>query len=177
MNHNTLRKYTDIVMFLAMCFLVGTGLMMQYRLLPGYRGGHGLTLLGLSRHEWGFYHLWSAYLLIAMVVVHVVLNFAFVKNVVASKRNWILAVLGLVGLAILLVFLIVPIERTEGEVHGGEHGAEHGEVHGEVHGGEHGEGRGRGQGEGRGGGYGEGRGRGQGQGRGQGHGRGRIDFE
>ncbi|MCD4728422.1 MAG: DUF4405 domain-containing protein, partial [Pirellulales bacterium] len=84
MNHNTLRKYTDIVMFLAMCFLVGTGLMIHYRLLPGYRGGHGLTILGLSRHEWGFYHLWSAYLLIAMVVVHVVLNFAFVKNVVAS---------------------------------------------------------------------------------------------
>ncbi len=157
MNHNTLRKYTDIVMFLAMCFLVGTGLMIHYRLVPGYLGGHGLTLFGLSRHEWGFYHLWTAYLLIFLVVVHVVLNFAFVKNVVASKRNWILAVLGLAGLIILLVFLIVPIERTEG---GG---------HGEIHVGERGEGRG----EGRGGGYGGGRGRGQGRG----HGRGRIDSE
>ncbi len=142
--------------------------MMQYRLVPGYLGGHGLTLLGLSRHEWGFYHLWSAYLLIAMVVVHVVLNFAFVKNVVASKRNWILAVLGLAGLIILLVFLIVPIERTEG----GGHGEGHGEIHDEVHGAEHGEVHGGGRGEGRGGGYGDGRGGGYGDGRGRGQGRG-----
>ena len=137
--------------------------MIHYRLVPGYLGGHGLTLFGLTRHEWGFYHLWTAYLLIAMVVVHGVLNFAFIKNVVASKRNWILVVLGLAGLIILLVFLIVPIERTEGggygEGRGRELGGEHIDELEEEHGREHG----RGQGEGRG----------RGQGRGQG--RGRID--
>jgi len=122
MKPNTLRKYADIVMFFVLCFLLGTGLMMQYRLVPGYRGGHGWTMLGLTRHEWGHYHLWAAYLLIALVVVHLVLNYAFVRNVVASRRNWVLVVLGLAGLIIALFFLLVPIERTEGGGHGGGHG-------------------------------------------------------
>ena len=111
MRTKPIRVIVDILMYGAMSWLAGTGLLMHYRLVPGYRGGHGLTLLGLTRHEWGVYHLWAAYLLLFLVIVHLVLNFAFIKNVIAAKKPWIMFLLGLIGLFITLFFLIMPIER------------------------------------------------------------------
>ncbi len=115
MNTKIARTVTDIAMFAAMCFITGTGLLIHYRLVPGSRGGHGLSLLWLSRHEWGTYHLWAAYLLLFLVLVHMALNFAFIKNVIAAKRTWIVAALGLIGAAVIAAFLLLPIERTGGD--------------------------------------------------------------
>ena len=53
MNKTIIKKYIDIIMFVTLCFLIGTGLLIEYRLIPGYRGGHGLTLVGLGRHDGG----------------------------------------------------------------------------------------------------------------------------
>lgn len=114
MNLNSFRKYTDIVLFFLICFLLGTGLLNHYRLLPGYLGGHGLTFLGLSRHEWGDYHLWAAYLLTALVIFHIAINFAFVKNIIVSKKTWLMILLALAGSLIVLLFLFVPIEHSQG---------------------------------------------------------------
>ena len=123
MKKKPIRVVVDILMFVAMCFLSGTGLLIHYRLVPGKRGGHGLTLLGLSRHEWGAYHLWAAYLLLFVVIVHLVLNFAFIKNVIVARKPWIMFLLGLIGLFITLFFLIMPIERNgdDATVLGGRH--------------------------------------------------------
>ena len=112
MKKKDLRILADILMFLAVFFLAGTGLLIHYRLVPGYRGGHGLTLLGLDRHEWGTYHLCAAYLLMFLVVVHLIFNFTFIKNVIAAKRPWIIIVLALIGLLVALFFLLMPIQRT-----------------------------------------------------------------
>lgn len=120
MNTKIARIVADIAMFAAMCFITGSGLLIHYRLVPGSRGGHGLSLLGLSRHEWGTYHLWAAYLLLALVLVHMALNYAFIKNCIAAKRTWVVAVLGLLGAAIIAAFLLLPIERT------GDDSQEHG---------------------------------------------------
>ena len=87
MNTKIVRIVTDIAMFGTMCFLAGTGLLFQYRLVPGFMGGRGLTVLGLSRHEWGTYHLWAAYFLLFLVLVHMALNYAFIKNCIAAKRR------------------------------------------------------------------------------------------
>ncbi len=121
MNIKIARAVTDVGMFVAMCFITGTGLLIHYRLVPGFMGGHGLSLLGLSRHEWGAYHLWAAYLLLFLVLVHMIINFAFIKNVIAAKRTWIVAALGLIGAAVIAAFLLLPIERT-----GGDDSQEHG---------------------------------------------------
>ena len=115
MNNKTIRTVTDIAMYVTMCMVAGTGLLLHYRLVPGSRGGHGLSLLGLSRHEWGTYHLWAAYLLLALVLVHIALNYAFIKNCIAAKRTWVLVALGLIGAVILSAFLLMPIERAGGD--------------------------------------------------------------
>ena len=115
MKESSVRTLTDILMFVAMCFLAGTGLLIHYRLVPGFMGGRGLTVLGLSRHEWGTYHLWAAYVLLFLVLVHMVLNFAFIKNVIAAKRTWIVIGMGLAGLTIIFGFLFLPVKRGAGD--------------------------------------------------------------
>jgi len=118
MKNTTLRTMTDLLMYAAMSFLTGTGLLIHYRLVPGSQGGHGLTLLGLSRHEWGTYHLWAAYLLLALILAHLILNYAFIKNVIAAKKNWLVCVLGLLGLLLTALFLLLPVERSETDTQG-----------------------------------------------------------
>lgn len=118
MKNTTMRTITDLALYVAMSFLTGTGLLIHYRLVPGFRGGHGLTFLGLSRHDWGAYHLWAAYLLLAFILVHLILNYVFIKNVIAAKKSWLVIVLGLLGLLITAVFLLLPVKRTEAKTQG-----------------------------------------------------------
>lgn len=118
MKNTTVRTMTDIAMYVVMSFLAGTGLLIHYRLVPGFRGGHGLTVLGLSRHGWGTYHLWAAYLLLALVLVHLTLNFAFIKNVIVAKKIWLVFVLGLLGAFITAVFFLLPMKQTEDNTQG-----------------------------------------------------------
>lgn len=112
MNTKMIRIITDLALFAAMCFLTGTGLLIHYKLLPGFMGGRGLTVLGLSRHQWGTYHLWAAYFLLLLLLVHLVLNYAFIKNCIAAKRTWIVIGLGLIGAAFISAFLLLPVERS-----------------------------------------------------------------
>lgn len=133
MNTKTIRIVTDLALFGAMCFLTGTGLLIHYRLVPGFMGGHGLTVLGLSRHQWGTCHLWAAYLLLFLLLVHLALNYAFVRNCIAAKRTWVVIGLGLIGAAFVSAFLLVPVERTGNDSHRqgardgqGNHGQEKG---------------------------------------------------
>ena len=83
MSKKTIRIWTDLLMFFTMCFLIGTGLLIHYRLLPGSRGGHGLNMFGLTRHEWGSWHLYASFLLILLTLVNLILNYTFIKNAIA----------------------------------------------------------------------------------------------
>lgn len=112
------RTLTDILMYGTMCFLAGTGLLLHFRLVPGFMGGQGLTMLGLSRHEWGTCHFWAACFLLALVLVHMAFNFAFIKNRIAARRTWLVIVLGLAGLLITFFFLFFPVVRSGEEGHG-----------------------------------------------------------
>jgi len=128
MKKNTVKSIADILMYFLICFLAGTGLLIHFKLVPGFQGGHGLTLLGLSRHEWGDYHTYAAYGIIALTSVHLFLNYAFIKNIIASKKKWLVAVLGIPGLAIILFFLFAPIERSEDDGRGHGEGKGRGRV-------------------------------------------------
>jgi hypothetical protein len=87
MKDHILRRCVDIVIFQVLCFVAGTGLLIGYRLAPCSQGGDdGSNLWGLGRHDWGNLHLWLAYVLIGLLVVHLVLNFSFIRNVIVSKN-------------------------------------------------------------------------------------------
>ena len=78
MQRQLLNFFVDLVALLAMLGMVATGLMIRYLLPPGSRGGHGLTLWSLDRHEWGDIHFWLAVALLTLLVLHVALHWEWV---------------------------------------------------------------------------------------------------
>ncbi len=118
MKTKSLKAIVDVLMFLTICALAGTGLLIHYRLIPGFRGGHGLSLLGLTRHAWGSYHLYAAYALLGLVTIHLVLNMSFIKNTIAMKKNWIMVLLCLIGILVIGFFMLMPIQRKSEGIKG-----------------------------------------------------------
>ncbi len=89
--------------------MLGTGLALVYRLPPRVRGGGGLTMLGMDRHQWGDLHFYTGVALGILVVVHVLLHWGWVKRAAGALRfrlGWILLLL---GLAIVAVPLVLPV--------------------------------------------------------------------
>ena len=102
------KKLIDLILYLLFCALAGTGMLLAYRLPHG--GGVGRSLfLSFGRHEWGEIHTWLAYFSIALLVVHLLLNWQWLVKVAASKHVWRLAAGILIGLFIVGAFLLLPI--------------------------------------------------------------------
>jgi len=91
MNRSSLNFIIDLVSFINLLGLVFTGFIMKYILPPGtgglgrgFRGGRGgehiKNLWSLSRHEWGNVHFWLAGLFIALMIVHIILHWGWIKN-------------------------------------------------------------------------------------------------
>mgnify|MGYP003761315543 CR=1 FL=1 len=111
MKKKDFRVSVDVSMFILICVVFATGLLMHYRLVPGYQGGRGLKFLELNRHEWGGINLWAAYGLVALVCLHLGLNAAFLKNVIARRKVWPLLLLASAAIGILYFFLAIPISH------------------------------------------------------------------
>ena len=106
---NLIHRVLNLLLYIAFCAMVGTGLLMAYRLPPGSRGGSGLTVLGMDRHEWGDVHLWISYIVVAAVIAHLGMNWTWLKKIAASMKP--LRLLGglLVGIVIIVVLLVLPV--------------------------------------------------------------------
>ncbi len=78
MRRHILNYIVDALALLVMLAMVVTGLWLKYVLPPGSRGGQGLSLWGLTRHEWGDVHFWLALALAALVLLHVALHWGWV---------------------------------------------------------------------------------------------------
>lgn len=114
MRRATLNFLIDLVSLLAMFALIGTGLIMRFVLPPGSRGGGGLALWSMGRHDWGDVHFWIACGIGALLLVHVALHWSWVCSIV---RRWFAAADGpassprsgmvsLTGLAFLVVVAV-----------------------------------------------------------------------
>jgi hypothetical protein len=109
---NLRMRLLNYLLYLAFCLMAGTGLLLAYRLPPSGRGGRGLRFFEMGRHEWGDIHLWISFAFLALVVLHLVLNWNWLKKIAASARAWrLLAGLG-VGIALIAFFLFAPVTRT-----------------------------------------------------------------
>ena len=80
MDKTKLNFFIDALMFLTMMALAGLGLLIKYVLIPGriawaqYGRQMELTWLGLDRHAWGAVHLYLAFLLLSLLLLHVILH-------------------------------------------------------------------------------------------------------
>jgi len=108
---NLWMRVSNLALFLGFCGLTGTGLLMKYRLPPGSRGGHGLSALGMTRHEWGDIHVWIGWGVVAITLLHLALNWVWLRKI-AGYRRWVPLLSGLAfGALIVVLPLILPVAR------------------------------------------------------------------
>ncbi|MFA7233054.1 MAG: DUF4405 domain-containing protein [Terrimicrobiaceae bacterium] len=109
-----IRRVLNLSLYLGFCLMIGTGLLMACRLVPGSRGGQGLEMLGWNRHEWGELHTWTAYFFMALIAAHLVMSWGWLVRCAAQGHAWRLAAGLLAGAAIIAALLVFPIERHHG---------------------------------------------------------------
>jgi len=105
----------DLLMFLCIIGIALIGLSMGFVIPEGRLGpGQSKYFLGVHRHQWGDIHLWLSLAFTALVVVHIVLSWSWIKGKARNLfgRAWKAAV-GLMILAAVLVPLIFWIAASK----------------------------------------------------------------
>ncbi|MFQ3241100.1 MAG: hypothetical protein ACI9JZ_000784 [Lentimonas sp.] len=124
---NPLMRTINLSLYLSFCGLAGTGALLTWRLVPGSRGGRGLSVLGLGRHDWGDIHFWLGVVFIAMTVFHLLLNWQWLKKIASKSYAWRLW-LGL-GLGVAIIVGIYTLPMQGGSDPAGSHAEAVEEVH------------------------------------------------
>lgn len=108
-------RVLNLLLYLSFCFMAGTGLLLWIALPPmarrRRRAGEDVEteFLSLSRHEWGDLHLYVGLAFIAMIALHLVLNWTWLTKIAGGKHRWRLWGGLAVGGAILAFFTIGPL--------------------------------------------------------------------
>jgi hypothetical protein len=83
MPRQVLNFLIDAVTLALMLAMTATGLLLRFVLPPGSRGGQGLRLWNMTRHDWGDLHFWLALALLLIALVHVALHWTWVCTLLA----------------------------------------------------------------------------------------------
>ena len=110
-----LNPVLNLVLFLNICFLAASGLLMEFRL------GHGPfrnAVWGMDRHEWAELHSIGSYLLITVILLHLVIHWKWLINVACKKRYWKLCGGMVSGIGLMILIIMGPVtdgdRRTDG---------------------------------------------------------------
>ncbi len=109
MKKNNLKYLVDTLLFLCMVGLALIGFMMAFFLAEGPAGRiSGKYFLGLHRHQWGDIHLYLSIIFSLLVVIHLVLNWKWIKSQAERlfKRGWKAALLLTLTSAFILMGLM-----------------------------------------------------------------------
>ena len=122
----------DGLMFLCLMAMAGLGFLVKYRLPSGrdawakFGSNLQFSWLGWDRHDWGDIHLYLAFTLLGLLVLHVILHWQrilglFQRLVPQPRLRYRIALIFLL-LALLLIyfpFLITPDSKARGRGGGG----------------------------------------------------------
>ena len=117
----------DALQFLFLMALAGLGFLMKYVLLPvrearvKYGANVELTWLGWDRHDWGQIHLYLAFLLLSLLLIHIILHWKIIlglweKLIPNPKMRTRIAIAFLLITVLLLYFpfLVTPEMKERG---------------------------------------------------------------
>lgn len=108
--------YLDFFAYAVFVLLVATGLLMEYVLVPGSRGGQGLAALGYTRHDWGGIHFYLSLAFIAAIALHVFLHWSWIlatfSRYLIAKHIAAVTVTGVVSLLIIAAPFMLPLSRS-----------------------------------------------------------------
>lgn len=93
-----IRRINDIVIYLLFCFLLGTGIMLEYTFV---KGAGTQLVLGMGKHGWETLHVYAGFLAAVSALVHVLLNAKFVKNAMCKRSTFATAIFVLAGAALI----------------------------------------------------------------------------
>ena len=118
-----MRKYerdfaVNVLAFTLFTTLATTGVVMHFRLPKG--SGESLTIWGLDRHGWGGVHFWVAAAMLAVLALHLFLNWHWIVAVVRGRPRergiGPRVASGLVALGVLIALagamLLSPVRQT-----------------------------------------------------------------
>lgn len=125
LNRPKLNLTVDVLAFVCAVFLVATGFLLEYTLPPGsgrlgtegFGVGPGglrrpiLLLWGLTRHEWGNIHFYTAIGLMVALSLHLVLHWQWIACMVKGKPregSGIRVAVGILGVLSLLLLAVAP---------------------------------------------------------------------
>ncbi len=125
MRKSTLNLIVDALALVVLAMLAATGFLIAYKLPPGSGGGEGrfgavhgagLAVWGLTRHGWGDIHLVLAFVLAALIAIHLVSHWQWIRTVakveggpVGPVRKAIVIGSAVVALALVaLPFALTP---------------------------------------------------------------------
>ena len=127
MDKSKLNFVIDALMFLCLMAMAGLGFLMKYPLPSGrdswakYGSNLQFSWLGWDRHDWGDIHLYLAFTLLSLLVLHVILHWQqilglFQRLVPNPRPRYRIALIFLLlsRLLIYFPFLITPDSKTRG---------------------------------------------------------------
>lgn len=114
-----LNRIVDFLLWIGFCLMLATGFILRYRLPPGSRGGHGLSIWDWGRHDWGDLHTWLAYTVVGLVVVHLMLHWRWLMTTAWPRVKWPALAGLLAGVLLALSAWMLPIEKDEDTEHAG----------------------------------------------------------
>ena len=127
MDKSKLNFVIDALMFLCLMAMAGLGFLMKFVLPSGrdawakYGSNRQFSWLGWDRHDWGDIHLYLAFTLLSLLVLHVILHWQqilglFQRLVPNPRQRYRIALIFLL-LSLLLIyfpFLITPDSKARG---------------------------------------------------------------
>jgi hypothetical protein len=132
----------DALMFLCLMAMAGLGFLVRYILPSGrdawakYGSNLQFSWLGWDRHDWGDIHLYLAFVLLTLLVIHLILHWRQILGLFqrlvpdARRRHRIALVFLLLGLLLIYFpFLISPDMQEQGGGRG-RGGGSHSQLHG-----------------------------------------------
>ncbi len=112
MKRDHLNFLVDVVTLIVFLGLVLTGAIIEWLLPPGQRGGHGMTLWGWGRHDFGELHLWLGIGFTVLVALHFFLHWSWIYCMTArcfgggSGGRWRRLVAGMLFVIFLAAIII-----------------------------------------------------------------------
>jgi hypothetical protein len=94
---------SNALLYLAFCLLAATGLAMTFRLDDRAR-----MLLGLDKRDWARVHAITALSVVSLVLLHLWVNWAWIRSMVKRLR-WPTLLVALLGLAMIALALLAPV--------------------------------------------------------------------
>lgn len=106
MERNKLNFIIDALMFVVFAAIIFIGLMLGFVIPTGEVPPPQKYLWGLHRHDWGNIHLYLSLFLIALLIVHVILHWSWIKTTAKKYMGHASMLWTLVFASVVLLFLL-----------------------------------------------------------------------